>query len=489
MGSKRRNDNNQVSKEDYEAQQLRDEMEGGDENQVQSGFTRASAEVMKTRRLARVSNRNRFKRSAGSGTGSGAAGVRPSVGVPGASGNNGAVPNVFTPKAGSSGGGGAPNNPFANTILSTTNNNHQEEETKPNPFANVSLASSSKAAFSFNANTNAAKSSTSNDDDTGNNGTTTQPTKRTKTSSSADTASNSTLLFSFAPKESTSTSKINTTSKPQQKHTTKNQHNNSKNEVVPLSEGTLLNLKMLRMAQLEGKANPLSDWTEPWLKIYLQKAKALKEKEEKELKEKNEKKEKTTVTTFMTQSSTTKSAPSSSGSSFGTSTSSTTTAAAVASTAPKFNFSVPASTTGTSTTASTITTKPATTTMTNTEDIEKIAKVVNEDDDELYECKAKYRKFIESENNWKGFAPGTLRLTKSKTTQKAQMVIRNDSGKVQFNVRVFKGMKFVEQKAKDKGHLLFGAIQDEAVGPEKFRLTVKLDDFDGLSQSLKSISG
>ena len=98
-----RSETNHVSKEDYEAQQLREEMEGGDENQVQSGFTQASAEVMKTRR--KVCG-NQFKRSAGLGALSGAAVVRPSVGVPCASGNNVAVPNVSIPKAGSSGGGG-----------------------------------------------------------------------------------------------------------------------------------------------------------------------------------------------------------------------------------------------------------------------------------------------------------------------------------------------------------------------------------------------
>ena len=70
---------------------------------------------------------------------------------------------------------------------------------------------------------------------------------------------------------------------------------------------------------------------------------------------------------------------------------------------------------------------------------------------------------------WKGFATGTLRLTKSKTIQKAQMVIRTDSGKVQLNVRVAKGMTFTErtETAEGKGHLFFNAIQDEEIGLEK----------------------
>lgn len=151
--------------------------------------------------------------------------------------------------------------------------------------------------------------------------------------------------------------------------------------------------------------------------------------------------------------------------------------------------STPPTTNTTTTTTTTTSTSPKTRVVTNAEDPEKIAKIVNEDDIELYECKAKHHKFIEKESTWKSFSAGTLRLTQSKTTKKAQLVIRNDSGKVQFNIRVSEQIKIHTAKNKVKGDILFGAVQDANVGPEKFRITVKIGDLDGLVEQLKAITG
>ena len=61
--AKRRNDGNQESKEEYEARERREEMErGGDGDTVGGGgFSRASQETLKTRRIIRVSASSKWK--------------------------------------------------------------------------------------------------------------------------------------------------------------------------------------------------------------------------------------------------------------------------------------------------------------------------------------------------------------------------------------------------------------------------------------------
>lgn len=121
---------------------------------------------------------------------------------------------------------------------------------------------------------------------------------------------------------------------------------------------------------------------------------------------------------------------------------------------------------------------------------DQVIKTVNEDDEELYECRAKYRKFIDESKEWKTYSAGILRLTKSKSKGTCQIVIRDATvGKVQFNVGVAKNMVFQEPKiSKGKGSILFIATQDLKRGPEKFILVAKDVDSNGLYAKLKTIT-
>ena len=76
----------------------------------------------------------------------------------------------------------------------------------------------------------------------------------------------------------------------------------------------------------------------------------------------------------------------------------------------------------------------------------------NEDEEKLYEVLARLNKL--EDNAWKKECKGPLRLYRNKTTDKKRMVLRNDAGRVMFNVAISNGMTFQKvsertQKGKD----------------------------------------
>jgi hypothetical protein len=119
----------------------------------------------------------------------------------------------------------------------------------------------------------------------------------------------------------------------------------------------------------------------------------------------------------------------------------------------------------------------------------KVDKVEQEENTEeviLYEVRAKHMKF--EDKTWKKFGAGILRLYRHKTTSKHRMVIRNEIGKVQFNVGISKGMTF-DKIIKDgkQGKATFAkfmAVEDASKGPEAFMLQVKPDCLDKLHETL-----
>ena len=73
--------------------------------------------------------------------------------------------------------------------------------------------------------------------------------------------------------------------------------------------------------------------------------------------------------------------------------------------------------------------------------IEKIEQEANTQETVLLEVRAKHLK-LEKKGGWKKFGAGVLRVYKHNETSKHRVVIRNEIGKVQFNVGISKGMKF-----------------------------------------------
>jgi len=121
--------------------------------------------------------------------------------------------------------------------------------------------------------------------------------------------------------------------------------------------------------------------------------------------------------------------------------------------------------------------------------VEKVEQEENTEEEILQEVRAKHIKF--ENGSWKKYGAGVLRLYRHKSNSKCRMVIRNEIGKVQFNVGVSKGMKF-DKVIKDtkKGKccfVKFFAVEDASKGLESFMLQVKPDCVDKLHSTLEGI--
>jgi len=467
---KRRNDGAQESKEEYEARQYREEMMGGGSGGGSSGgngtgFSRASEAEMKGRRIIKVSSHSRWKRRGGGGGGNAGAG---SDGA-----NIGSITAPLTP-AGNTGvrfGAGTAStststNPFAKTVLTPSSKsitgNTSNEDSKPNPFSTISFASSatkppSGGAGGFQFPTPAAKRSRPS-----------ESTPAINFGSAMTSTSESTSKSTFTMK--------NTSISP-----TPTQNKAKENLKIPMSEVTKANLTALRMAQNEYQANPLSDWSK-WMEIYKQKISALVEKEGTT---------NATTGTTATTATTTTSSSSNGLFTFGKTAGNTTTTASSASTlASKPTPALPPKPTAASTSTSTSTT-PGTNGFIGLENPEELTKVVDEDLEDLYECKAKYRKWITADKEWKTYSAGNLRISKSKSRNTYQLVIRDlNVGNVKFNVQVSKDLPVKEPtKSKGKGCLFFSAVQNEGEDLQQFMLMTKEEDIDGLFAVWKTITG
>jgi tRNA G46 methylase TrmB len=103
------------------------------------------------------------------------------------------------------------------------------------------------------------------------------------------------------------------------------------------------------------------------------------------------------------------------------------------------------------------------------------------------ECNAKHGKMVDGQ--WKMYTAGHLRLYRNKINLTQQkLVIRNNMGKVLFNVGIQKGMKFMKQVSQKKGSVTFVACEDRERGMEKFAVSVKAQDIEQLFTTLESMA-
>ena len=118
--------------------------------------------------------------------------------------------------------------------------------------------------------------------------------------------------------------------------------------------------------------------------------------------------------------------------------------------------------------------------------IDKIEHEENTEETVLHEVRAKHLKM---ENGaWKKYGTGVLRVYKHNQTMKHRMVIRNEIGKVQFNVAIYDGMKFdkvIKDTKKGKStYVSFSAVEDSDKGLESFMIQVKAEYLDKLYDAL-----
>jgi len=118
----------------------------------------------------------------------------------------------------------------------------------------------------------------------------------------------------------------------------------------------------------------------------------------------------------------------------------------------------------------------------------EVEAVTNEEEEELYLCRAKYRKFIKAESIWKDFSAGKLRLCRHKTKKNHYLTLRNEYGSVQLNLAISKGMTFKKIPSKKIGSVQFAAVKDSAIGLESFILVVRPEFLDKLHDTLVMMS-
>jgi hypothetical protein len=123
-------------------------------------------------------------------------------------------------------------------------------------------------------------------------------------------------------------------------------------------------------------------------------------------------------------------------------------------------------------------------------EVEFVERAENTEEEVLYEVRAIPLK--KENNEWKKRATGALRVYRHKITRTHRMAVRNEYGKVHFNVAVSSGMKFEKVEKNGKGgkkvtYVRFLAVEEESKGGELFMLQVKpesLDEFHYLLTSL-----
>ena len=470
------------------------------------GMTRASEEVLQRRKIIKVS-----RKSFGSGGAAGSAMAAAGASV------------APTPSS----------NPFvlfanlAPPTATTTSAPQEEPPAKPNPFANISFAAPSTAAaaasmappskpkFSFTSSSSSATA-------------TNTPTSTlfsfapTNNATSAPTSTQPPTAFSLAPSNNTTTTTTtssttmvgnnnnnaamkhsNTTttalSTPKQQSVNNNSNNNSK--IKELNSA----LAQTIIDHWEGK-HYTSDYS-CFMKQYQEHVEQLESEME------NDDPFSITTTNGLTTTMTTLSSmegiapplvapsiPSTKPFSFGTTlggggktatASSAPASWAVSKPAPSFSFGGPPQTAPISHNAVGADNDDDDPTS-NPDDgkIDAVLQEENSDEVVLHHVRAKHMKY--QDKQWKKYGAGMLRCYRHKISNKHRLVIRNQIGKVQFNVGVSKGMMF-DKVTKDgkKGKtafVKFMAVEDASKGPEQFMLQVKPECLDSLHDILKSMA-
>lgn len=120
----------------------------------------------------------------------------------------------------------------------------------------------------------------------------------------------------------------------------------------------------------------------------------------------------------------------------------------------------------------------------------EIGKEENTDEEILYRVRAKL--FRLNNGAWKKIEPNELRLQRNVVSDKKRMVIRNEVGKVMFNVAVGKGMKFQKKSQKtkkgDQWFVSFAAVEDTNEGIKSFMLNVEKQNVDKLYEELEKMA-
>jgi len=108
----------------------------------------------------------------------------------------------------------------------------------------------------------------------------------------------------------------------------------------------------------------------------------------------------------------------------------------------------------------------------------------NMDEEEMYHAKARAYKDTIPSSGWKDFGTGTIKLLHNKSTDKYQLLLREEQlGKPIINVSIVKGMKVTN----NKNFIMLMAVMDKTIGPESFIFKVGKSNVDAFMKHLNDI--
>lgn len=108
----------------------------------------------------------------------------------------------------------------------------------------------------------------------------------------------------------------------------------------------------------------------------------------------------------------------------------------------------------------------------------------NKDEEEIYHTKARAYKDTIPSTGWKDFGTGAIKLLHNKSTDKYQLLLRNEQlGKPIINISIVKGMKVTN----NKNFIMLVAVMDKTIGRESFMFKVGKSNVDAFMKHLNDI--
>jgi hypothetical protein len=118
------------------------------------------------------------------------------------------------------------------------------------------------------------------------------------------------------------------------------------------------------------------------------------------------------------------------------------------------------------------------------EEPEKILRNESDKSEIIYEVKCKLYRFNQTDNKeWKDAGGGNMRIIKDAETNKQQLLVRNDMGKITLNCNFYKGMKFDKL---GKNGIKFLAVIDESNDLKMLLIKVNIEQLDSAISKLNA---
>jgi hypothetical protein len=117
------------------------------------------------------------------------------------------------------------------------------------------------------------------------------------------------------------------------------------------------------------------------------------------------------------------------------------------------------------------------------EEPEKILRNEADKSEIMYEVKCKLFRFNKTDKEWKDAGGGNMRIIKDAESNKQQLLVRNDMGKITLNCNFYKGMKFDRL---GKNGIKFLAVVDESNELKMIMIKVNIEQLENAISKLNA---